>query len=100
MDASLNSSPRRKLLNLLLGTGTVADLGSIVYPILRFINPPRTVESSASSVVAGEVTEMKLNEGKIFKFGSRPRILIETPGGEYRAVSALRTHLDFTVQYR
>ncbi len=89
MDASLNSSPRRKLLNLLLGTGTVAALGSIVYPILRFINPPRTVESSASSVVAGKVSEMKPNEGKIFKFGSRPGILIQTPGGEYRAFSAI-----------
>ncbi len=91
---------RRNVLNYLLGTGAFASLGAILYPITRFMIPPRIVESSASSVVAGTVAELKPNEGKIFKFGSKPGLLIQTPAGEYRAFSAVCTHLDCTVQYR
>jgi len=91
---------RRNLLNYLLGTGAFATLCAIFYPVLRFMIPPRIVESSASSVVAAKISEIKPNEGKIFKFGSKPGILIETSSGEYRAFSAICTHLDCTVQYR
>ena len=94
------SSGRRSFLNVLLGTGTVATLGAILYPIIRFMVPPKIVESSASSVVAAKVAEMKLNQGKIFKFGSKPGLLVKTPEGEFRAFSATCTHLDCTVQYR
>ena len=94
------SQSRRSLLNILLGTGTVATLASILYPIFRFMVPPRVVESSASSTVAAKVAEMKPDAGKIFKFGSKPGILVESAPGEYRAFSAICTHLDCTVQYR
>ena len=76
---------RRNVLNYLLGTGALASLGAILYPIVRFMIPPRIVESAASSVVAAKVAEIKPNSGKIFKFGSKPGILIQTPAGEYRA---------------
>lgn len=93
-------TPRRGFLNIFLGTGTVATLAAILYPIIRFMVPPKVVESSTSSVVAGKVAELKPNQGKIFKFGTKPGLLIETPNGEYRAFSAICTHLDCTVQYR
>lgn len=91
---------RRSFLNYLLGTGALATLASIVYPIIRFMIPPRVIESSASTVVAAKLSEIKPNEGRIFKFGSKPGILVKTPSGEYRAFSAICTHLDCTVQYR
>jgi cytochrome b6-f complex iron-sulfur subunit len=91
---------RRGFLNILLGTGTVATLGAVLYPIFRFMIPPKIIESSTSSVVAAKVAELKPNQGRIFKFGSKPGLLIETPDGEYRAFSAICTHLDCTVQYR
>jgi cytochrome b6-f complex iron-sulfur subunit len=94
------STSRRNVLNYLLGTSTVATLAAILYPVIRFMVPPRIVESSASSVVAAKVNEIKPNEGKIFKFGSKPGILIQTAAGDYRAFSAICTHLDCTVQYR
>jgi Rieske Fe-S protein len=50
-------------------------------------------------VVAAKVSELRPNQGKIFKFGSKPGILVQTPAGEYRAFSAVCTHLDCTVQY-
>ena len=91
---------RRKVLNFFLGTSALASLGAILYPIARFMIPPRIVESAASSVVAAKVAEVKPNSGKVFKFGSKPAILIQTPTGEYRAFNAVCTHLDCTVQYR
>ena len=98
MDTS--TGERRSFLNYLLGAGTLATLGAVFYPILRFMIPPEVVESAASSVVACKVPEIKPNEGKIFKFGSRPGLLVQAAPGEYRAFSAICTHLDCTVQYR
>jgi cytochrome b6-f complex iron-sulfur subunit len=100
MTESTAPGSRRNFLNYLLGTGAVATLGAILYPIVRFLIPPKVVESSASSVVAAKSAELKPNQGKIFRFGSKPGLLIETPSGEYRAFSAICTHLDCTVQYR
>ncbi len=91
---------RRRFINFLLGTSLGATLIAITYPIIKFLVPPRVAESAASSVVAGKVSELPPNSGKIFKFGSRPGILIRTPTGEFRAFSAICTHLQCTVQYR
>ncbi|RMG45349.1 MAG: ubiquinol-cytochrome c reductase iron-sulfur subunit [Acidobacteria bacterium] len=91
---------RRRFINFLLGTSLGATLIAIIYPIIKFLVPPRVAESAASSVVAGKVSELPPNSGKIFKFGSRPGILIRTPTGEFRAFSAICTHLQCTVQYR
>ncbi len=94
------SSRRRRFLNFLLGTSWGALLVAILYPIVKFLIPPPSVESSQSSVVAGTVKELHPNSGKIFKFGSKPGILIRTPAGEFRAFSAICTHLGCIVQYR
>ncbi len=91
---------RRSFVNVLLGTSFGALLGSILYPIAKFLLPPKTVEAQPGSVVAGTVGEFKPNSGKIIKFGTKPVIVLETPGGEIRAFSAVCTHLGCTVQYR
>lgn len=91
---------RRGFLHTILGGGTLALLGAIVYPVLRFVLPPKVSEAETSSVVAGQVGELAAGGGKIFKFGNRPGLLIMTPAGEYRAFSAACTHLQCTVQYR
>lgn len=51
-------------------------------------------------VVAGKTNEVKPNSSKIFRFGTRPALLIVTADGEYKALSAVCTHLGCTVQYR
>ena len=72
----------------------------MLYPIVRFITPPRAAGNVASSVVAAKVNEVAPNTGKIFRFGSRPGIVVRTASGEWRAFSAVCTHLQCTVQYR
>jgi len=67
---------------------------------VEFLIPPAIVEAQQNTVAAAGARELKNNSGKIFKFGSRPAILVRTSSGEYRAFSATCTHLDCTVQYR
>lgn len=91
---------RRKLIQALLGTGFSASVVSFLYPAVRFVMPPTLAESSASEVVAGTVDEFPPNTGRIFKFGSRPGLLIRTEDGEWKAFLATCTHLNCTVQYQ
>jgi len=67
---------------------------------VRYIIPPPVAESPSRFVVAAKVGELKNNSGKIFKFGSRPGLLVRLADGSYRAFSAVCTHLNCTVQYR
>ena len=92
--------PGRRWVNLLLGSGVLASIASFIYPAIRYIIPPPVAESTSRSVVAGKAGELKRNTGKIFKFGSKPALLVRTNEGEYRAYSAVCTHLNCTVQYR
>ena len=90
---------RRAFLQSLLKGGVLALLGAALYPIARYLYPPRGAESSVSNVVAAKVDELAVNTAKIFRFGNRPGILINTPQGELKAFSAVCTHLNCTVQY-
>jgi Rieske Fe-S protein len=44
--------------------------------------------------------DIPTNGAEIFRFGSRPGILVRTASGELRAFSAACTHLGCIVQYR
>lgn len=91
---------RRELIRAFAGTTIGASLVSALYPVVRFLIPPENPEATSLSVVAGRSEELAPNTGKIFKFGSRPGILIRDSKGELKAFSATCTHLQCTVQYR
>jgi nitrite reductase/ring-hydroxylating ferredoxin subunit len=100
-DASLSPAiPRRRFVEVLLGSGFLATAAAFIYPVLRYLVPPKASDLGSDSVVAGRVGELKPNSGKIFRFGNRPGLLIRIASGEYRAMSATCTHLSCTVQYR
>jgi Rieske Fe-S protein len=92
---------RKRFVDWLLGTSAGGFLAAVLYPVVRYIIPPEVAESAVSSVqLAFTADEVPSNTGRIFKFGSRPGLILKTPGGELRAFSARCTHLDCTVQYR
>lgn len=91
---------RRKFIEMLLGGGFLATGIAFLYPIIRYLVPPKTLDLGGDSVVAAKTGELKPNSGKIFKFGNRPGLLVRTAAGDYRAMSATCTHLSCTVQYR
>jgi Rieske Fe-S protein len=92
--------PRRRFVEVVLGSGVLATVVAFLYPALRYLVPPKELDLGSDAVVAGHIGELKPNRGKLFRFGNRPGILIRTAGGEYRAMSATCTHLSCTVQYR
>ena len=91
---------RRTFLDALLTVGFVSTAAAIAYPVGLYLVPPASGEPDTSSVVAARAAELKPNSGKVFKFGSRPAILVRTVEGDLRAFSAVCTHLDCTVQFK
>ena len=91
---------RRGFIEVLLGGGLLTLLGAMLYSVGRYVIPPKTADAGLSSVVAGKVKDLPPNTGRIFRFGNRPGILVRTSAGEFRAFSAVCTHLNCTVQYR
>ncbi|MFQ5737562.1 MAG: ubiquinol-cytochrome c reductase iron-sulfur subunit [Acidobacteriota bacterium] len=93
---------RRRLLNWLLGSSVSALAGSILYPVFRFISPPRMPESTTAQVMAGPTNDPELVEKgfKIVAFGVEPVILIRVAENDYRAFTATCTHLDCIVGYQ
>jgi cytochrome b6-f complex iron-sulfur subunit len=91
---------RRRLVEMLLGGGIFASIVAFVYPVLRYLIPPPVPDLGGDEVVASKVGDLRPNGSKIFRFGTRPALLLMTAEGEYRALSAVCTHLSCTVQYR
>jgi Rieske Fe-S protein len=98
--AGAPSDTRRTLLSWLLGGGVIASFGSFLYPVIRFINPPQVSEAAVNEVIAGKVQDLKPNSGKIVKFGNKPALLVRVSETEWKAFSAVCTHLNCTVQYQ
>lgn len=90
---------RRNFINFLFGGGLVGTLLTFLYPVIRFIIPPKQSQVEVSQVTAAKVGELAPNSSKIFKFGNSPGILINTKNGEIIAFSAVCTHLTCTVIY-
>jgi Rieske Fe-S protein len=91
----------RTLTTWLLSTSVGGLVLAILYPTGRYLVPPAAGESAAASVTLPFGPEdVAPNSAEIFRFGSRPGILVRTATGEFRAFSAACTHLGCIVQYR
>jgi Rieske Fe-S protein len=91
---------RRTFLDSLLGIGFVSTALSVLYPVFRFVIPPASAEPATNSIVAGKISEFKNNSGALVKFGTKPAILVRTNDGNFKAFTAVCTHLECTVQYK
>jgi cytochrome b6-f complex iron-sulfur subunit len=91
---------RRTMLSWLLGGGALASMACFLYPVIRFLNPPLITEAAVNEVSGGKVQDLKSNSGKIVRFGNKPALLVRVSDTEWKAFSAVCTHLNCTVQYR
>jgi cytochrome b6-f complex iron-sulfur subunit len=93
---------RRRFVNWFVGTSFGALLASVVYPVFRFVSPPRIPEAVTNSVDAGSANDpVLLDKGfKIVRFGAEPVLLVRLSDSEFRAFSATCTHLDCIVGFQ
>ena len=91
---------RKKFIDIFLGGSLLAWLGSILYPVASYLVPPKAASSNVNTVKAGKVNDFEPNSGKIIKFGRKPVLLVRKENGEFKALSAVCTHLDCIVQYK
>ncbi len=93
---------RRNFLGWFLGASVSALLTSIAYPIARFLGTPKQPEAATNQVQAGPTNDPELlaNGFKIVRFGEEPVILIKASETEFRAFSAVCTHLACIVEFR
>jgi Rieske Fe-S protein len=91
---------RRRFINVFFGGSFLATLAAFLYPVVRYLLPPKQTEAVVKKVVAAKVGDLPPNSAKIFKFGASPGILINTSDGQLLALSATCTHLTCTVTYQ
>lgn len=93
---------RRRLVNWFLGSSFGALLLTVIYPVLRYITPPRVPEATANEVEAGDVNDPELRDKafKIVRFGAEPVILVRAADDALHAFSATCTHLDCIVGFQ
>jgi cytochrome b6-f complex iron-sulfur subunit len=90
---------RRNFVNYFLGASLGATVLAFLYPLLKYVLPPRRAEAVQRRVAAAKAGELVPNSFKIFKFGASPGILVNTAEGQLVALTAVCTHLTCTVRY-
>jgi len=93
-------STRRSFINALIGGGLIGWMGTLFYPVLTFLKPPKEAEATVNSVKAGAIADFPVGSGQIIKYGRTPVLLVHSEDGSFKAFSATCTHLDCIVQYK
>ena len=91
---------RRDILGWLTRILGAALGGFILYPVARYVVPPRIPEAVTRRAIAAKKNELAPGSFKTFPFGAQPGLLVRTADGNYRAFTAVCTHLGCTVQYK
>ncbi len=90
---------RRSLLNWLLGAGVFGWLGSVLYPVLRYLTPLSDPGAGGPvKLTPDELTKMEKEHFVIARSGTQ-KVIVFQSGGELRALDAKCTHEGCTVQY-
>ena len=89
---------RRQFLNGLLGGWLGVFLGSLLYPVVKFVFPPYK-EPDKVVLPLSDYEDIVPNAVKSFPWGSKPGILKKNEDGSLVAYVAVCTHLDCNVTY-
>lgn len=91
---------RRRFIDLLLAGEFLALAAAVLYPIAKFLFPRSAGEFVPPEVKVGPPEDILPGTGKLIQMGPKPVLVLRTPEGELRALSAVCTHLNCTVQFR
>jgi cytochrome b6-f complex iron-sulfur subunit len=75
---------------------------ALAYPVYRYLASPNEMamnETAVSEVTLKDAQKLPAGSALMFKFGTRPAMLIHHEDGRWIAMTAVCTHLGCTVQY-
>jgi Rieske Fe-S protein len=90
-------SPRRDFLSIAVGGSMAAFAVAVGYPVARFIEPHARPPSGTATV--GKIEDFPIGQAKIVLVAERPVLVIRTTDGQFRAFSAVCSHLQCVVNY-
>lgn len=100
MTTTVENKSRRSFLNNLLAAWAGLVSVPFFYVISRFIYPPIRKEKIVESMDIGRSDEIIINSAKIFKFNKKPIIVVHTSQDQFKAFSAICTHLGCVVEFK
>lgn len=90
---------RRKVSGWLVKGGLAGLAGYVGWKIFGSGGKKQMPEPPNLMVVAASTNEIQPNSAKTFTFGPHEALLIRLPGGDYRALTAVCTHMGCNVRY-
>jgi cytochrome b6-f complex iron-sulfur subunit len=84
------------------GAAGVLYTAALGYPIYRYLASPEEMalsETAVTEVTLKDAQKLPLGSVLMYKFGSRPAMLIHHEDGRWISMTAVCTHLGCTVQY-
>lgn len=93
-------STRRSFLDLLLGASSVAWLGCLLYPVIRYLKPlPRASAIGPTRLTKEELAKLEKEHSVIVPVSGKRVLVLQNAAQEILAVDAKCTHEGCTVQY-
>ena len=90
---------RRSMLSWLLGAGVLGWMGTVLYPVLRYLRPLSDAGAGGPvKLSADEVAKIEREHFVIARSGTR-KVIVFQAGAELRALDAKCTHEGCTVQF-
>lgn len=90
---------RRVLLERLVKLGLLTWTAGVATPALVYLWPARR-GTAVDLAIAGQVKDFPVGSAKLIEAGGKPLLVIRMGEDEYRALSAICTHLGCLVEWR
>ncbi len=91
---------RRDVLKVAFGLWGVLCAAPVLGMILQYITPVAAKAGLRQTTLVGQSGDFAQGTVRIVRVNKDPVLLIHTPGGQFRALSARCTHLGCVVQYQ
>ncbi len=103
MSGSNEPVTRREFLRTVVTAAGACYAAAVGYPVFRYLTTPAEQAKSMAAVTEvalKDANTLPLGSVMMFKFGSRPAMLIHHKDNSWVALDAVCTHLGCTVQYQ
>lgn len=99
MDEAKKPVDRRSFLDWCIAGGMTAWTIGVAAPTVVYLWPARAGGTGSARASAGKADDWAEGAGRMVQLHGRPVLVLRRPGGEFRAFSAICTHLGCVVRW-